>query len=94
VFGWFLAVAKGKAASTVNGCMRVIKLLIADGTAQYRLEVNPAARLRAIPERQIPEKKKPGRTGLFESGRRDLNPRRPPWQGGTLPLSYSREVGG
>jgi hypothetical protein len=25
------------------------------------------------------------------SGRRDLNPRRPPWQGGTLPLSYSRE---
>lgn len=24
------------------------------------------------------------------SGRRDLNPRRPPWQGGTLPLSYSR----
>ena len=27
-----------------------------------------------------------------ESGRRDLNPRRPPWQGGTLPLSYSREL--
>jgi len=26
----------------------------------------------------------------FWSGRRDLNPRRPPWQGGTLPLSYSR----
>jgi hypothetical protein len=24
------------------------------------------------------------------SGRRDSNPRRPPWQGGTLPLSYSR----
>src|SRR5215217_2281081 len=23
----------------------------------------------------------------FWSGRRDLNPRRPPWQGGTLPLS-------
>jgi hypothetical protein len=32
-------------------------------------------------------------TGLsvfLQSGRRDLNPRRPPWQGGTLPLSYSR----
>src|SRR4051812_45889944 len=28
------------------------------------------------------------------SGRRDLNPRRPPWQGGTLPLSYSREFSG
>ena len=26
------------------------------------------------------------------SGRRDSNPRRPPWQGGTLPLSYSREI--
>src|SRR5579862_871701 len=25
------------------------------------------------------------------SGRRDSNPRRPPWQGGTLPLSYSRK---
>ena len=26
------------------------------------------------------------------SGRRDLNPRRSPWQGDTLPLSYSRDV--
>ncbi len=25
------------------------------------------------------------------SGRRDLNPRHPRWQRGTLPLSYSRE---
>ena len=25
------------------------------------------------------------------SGRRDSNPRFPPWQGGTLPLSHSRE---
>ncbi len=24
------------------------------------------------------------------SGRRDSNPRHPPWQGGTLPLSYAR----
>ena len=24
------------------------------------------------------------------SGKRDLNPRQPPWQGGALPLSYSR----
>src|SRR4051812_43484506 len=28
------------------------------------------------------------------SGRRGSNPRRPPWQGGTLPLSYSRVVRG
>lgn len=26
------------------------------------------------------------------SGKRDLNPRPPPWQGGALPLSYSRMV--
>ncbi len=26
-----------------------------------------------------------------ESGRRDLNPRPPPWQGGVLPLNYSRK---
>ena len=31
-------------------------------------------------------------SAFLESGRRDLNPRRPPWQGGTLPLSYSRDV--
>ncbi len=30
----------------------------------------------------------------FRSGRRDSNPRRPPWQGGTLPLSYSRGEAG
>ncbi len=28
----------------------------------------------------------------FWSGRRDLNPRRQPWQGCTLPLSYSRSA--
>src|ERR1700688_1995474 len=34
-----------------------------------------------------------GESGFSEwSGRRDLNPRRPPWQGGTLPLSYSRDL--
>ena len=27
---------------------------------------------------------------LCMSGKRDLNPRRQPWQGCTLPLSYSR----
>ena len=33
-------------------------------------------------------------SGMGEwSGRRDLNPRRRPWQGRTLPLSYSRSTG-
>ncbi len=31
---------------------------------------------------------------LSSSGRRDSNPRRQPWQGCTLPLSYSRVAGG
>jgi integrase len=31
--------------------MRVIKVVLADATAQYRLPVNPAVRLRAIPQR-------------------------------------------
>ena len=29
---------------------------------------------------------------IIWSGRRDLNSRHPPWQGGTLPLSYSRSI--
>jgi integrase len=51
VLGWFQKAAQGKAAATANGYMRVIKVLLADASAQYRLEVNPAARLRAVPER-------------------------------------------
>ena len=51
VLGWFQEASKGKAAATANGYMRVIKVLLADAQAQYRLEVNPAARLRAIPQR-------------------------------------------
>src|SRR5690349_1203807 len=35
-----------------------------------------------------------GPFGPALSGRRDSNSRRPPWQGGTLPLSYSRKRGG
>jgi hypothetical protein len=45
-------------------------------------------------ERNFRTSKSPQVTGVIRkvswSGRRDLNPRRPPWQGGTLPLSYSR----
>ena len=33
-----------------------------------------------------------GKPGTW-SERRDLNPRQPPWQGGALPLSYSRMKG-
>jgi hypothetical protein len=49
-------------------------------------------------ENKTPKGHPSGRPFLFSfrcrasiwSGRRDSNPRRPPWQGGTLPLSYSR----
>ena len=45
-----------------------------------------------LPRRRIISCKKPAESGLpnFWSGRRDLNPRLRPWQGRTLPLSYSR----
>ena len=48
---WFHGAAAGKAASTANGYLRVFKVLMADAVAQYRLPANPAARLRAVPER-------------------------------------------
>jgi integrase len=48
---WFQGAAAGKAASTANGYLRVFKVLMADAVAQYRLAANPAARLRAVPER-------------------------------------------
>gem|GEM_PF-5736673 len=52
-----------------------------------------ARRLPHSPLRPPPPKTKKARDDLaFRSGRRDLNPRRPPWQGGTLPLSYSRGI--
>src|SRR5882762_6512890 len=41
-----------------------------------------------------PDTSEPGRVlkGGIWSGRRDLNPRLRPWQGRTLPLSYSRSA--
>jgi integrase len=48
---WFEGAAAGKAASTANGYLRVLKVMMADAAAQYRLTGSPAARLRAIPER-------------------------------------------
>ena len=48
---WFEGAAAGKAASTANGYLRVLKVMMADAAAQYRLTASPAARLRAIPER-------------------------------------------
>ena len=46
-------------------------------------------------EEQVKDKKKTSRDWSFFSiwsGKRDLNPRLQPWQGCTLPLSYSRRV--
>ncbi len=58
-----------------------------------------AARLPMVPCRRQ-KRRKPPCGGLpcpcgakFWSGRRDLNPRLQPWQGCTLPLSYSRPFG-
>jgi integrase len=51
VLAWFQGASQGKAASTVNGYVRIAKLVLADASAQYRLALNPAARLRAVPER-------------------------------------------
>ena len=49
------------------------------------------------PEEAGDNKQKSRRCGISEkafwSGRRDLNPRLQPWQGCTLPLSYSRSTG-
>ncbi len=48
-----------------------------------------------VSETDPPNEESPAITGPFnvalQSGRRDSNPRRQPWQGCTLPLSYSRE---
>jgi integrase len=46
----FEGAAKGKAASTANGYLRVFKVMMADAAAQYRLSTDAAARLRAVPE--------------------------------------------
>jgi hypothetical protein len=35
-----------------------------------------------------------GYAAILWSGRRDSNPRPPPWQGGVLPLNYFRELAG
>jgi integrase len=48
---WFERAAAGKAAATTNGYLRVLKVVMADAAAQYRLTSNPAARLRSVPER-------------------------------------------
>ena len=45
----------------------------------------------SVPARKCPLDERSGR-GRFWSGRRDLNPRLRPWQGRTLPLSYSRST--
>jgi integrase len=51
VLEWFKNVSEGKAASTANGYLRILKVLMADAVAQYRLMSDPTARIRAIPER-------------------------------------------
>ena len=51
VLAWFEAVSANKAATTANGYLRVLKTVVADAVAQYKLPFNPISRIRAIPER-------------------------------------------
>jgi integrase len=51
VLDWFKTVSADKAATTANGYLRVLKTVVADAVAQYKLPFNPTARIRAIPER-------------------------------------------
>ncbi len=58
----------------------------------WRARTLEGARRRALTPHAA-HKKKPPAAAFFLSGRRDSNPRRQPWQGCTLPLSYSRNLG-
>ena len=46
----------------------------------------------AFRAKKVHERDAAARLKIFWSGRRDLNPRLRPWQGRTLPLSYSRSA--
>src|SRR6202008_2443013 len=60
----------------------------------YRAAYPPQrVQTRHSPGMPVCEKPSPGLRGRqIWSGRRDLNPRLRPWQGRTLPLSYSRSA--
>jgi integrase len=51
VLAWFQSKASSRKPSTVNGYLRVLKVMVADAVVQFRLPINPTARIRAVPLR-------------------------------------------
>lgn len=52
---WFSEKAAKYAPATANGFLRLLKTVMADATAQYRLPFDPTRRIRAVPERHREE---------------------------------------
>jgi integrase len=50
VLAWFKALAESYAAATANGCLRLLKTVMADATVQHGLRCDPTARVRAVPD--------------------------------------------
>jgi integrase len=51
VLAWFQSKAGSRKPSTVNGYLRVLKVMVADAVVQFGLPINPTARIRSVPER-------------------------------------------
>ncbi len=52
VHRWFATKAATYAGATANGCLRLLKTVIADAVAQHNLPRDPTRRIRAVPERR------------------------------------------
>ncbi len=59
VQGWIGEKSEIWAPATVNGCLRVLKTMMADADAHRDLPKNPVARIRALPERPDTESDEP-----------------------------------
>lgn len=52
ILAWFEQTTQTKAPSTANSHLNLLRTLLADATAQYRLPFNPIARIRTVPLRR------------------------------------------
>lgn len=55
VLTWFTKLTESYAAATANGCLRLLKTVMADAKVQYGLRCDPTARVRAVPEVRLDE---------------------------------------
>lgn len=55
VHAWFGGLASKYAPATANGCLSLLKTVIADAVVQHGLPRNPTERMRAVPERRANE---------------------------------------